>query len=86
MPGSSSVSSLTDASLMVRFSVFAILTCLVIESPLRVVSGLRGVGLQALFLALGLSDGELVIFFLALGLAEVGWLFLVVQSALLLVV
>lgn len=43
--GNSSLSSLTDVSDTVRFSVFAILTCLVIESPIRMVSGFSGVEL-----------------------------------------
>lgn len=39
------VSFLTDGSAVVRFSVFAILTCLVLEHPTTVVSGLSSVGL-----------------------------------------
>lgn len=50
----SPVSSLTDVSAIVRFSAFAF-TCLVMGSPIRMVSGSAGVGLPIILLALCLS-------------------------------
>lgn len=72
--GNGPVSYLTDVSALVRFSISAILTCLIIESPIRMVCGSAGVELPICCLAL--LSGALVMFLSSLGLAVVLGLFL----------
>lgn len=47
--GSRSVSSVTDVSARVRFSIFSILTCMVLESQIRISSCLSGSGVGNIY-------------------------------------
>ena len=64
-----SISSLTDVSEKVIFSVFAILTCCVIESPITMVSipFCVQVSIVSVVLTLVVGFGFLLIIWLALG-------------------